>query len=170
MALCLLLNVSAGALAADRNASFLTPEELARLNSGQQTGYQAPIGGSPASGRNNGFLSPEEVAKLGAKPISGNVVGGRNKNFLTSEEAAKVEAQLKGTAKSVRGAIGSARIANCKEWVNVRAEASTKSKPIGKAYLGDTVNVLYWNTAATWAYANYGGSKTGWVSGQFLVR
>lgn len=171
MALCFLtLSMGTGALAAERNGSFLTPDELARLGGGQQPGYQAPISGSPTSGRNGSFLSPEEVARLGTMPISGNVVGGRDKNYLTSEEAAKVQAQLKGTAKNVRGAIGSAKIANCKEWVNVRVEASTKSKAIGKAYLGDTVNVLYWNTAATWAYANYGGSKTGWISGQFLVR
>lgn len=172
MAMCLLLSMGTSALAAERNSNFLTPEELARLNSGQPiSSYQSPgIGNSPTSGRNNNFLTPEEIAKLGSTPISGNVMGGRDKNFLTPEEAAKVQTQLKNTTKNVRGTIGSAKIANCKEWVNVRAEASTKSKSVGKAYLGDTVNILYWNTAATWAYANYGGSKTGWISGQFLVR
>ncbi len=66
---------------------------------------------------------------------------------------------------------GEAKIVNCKEWVNVRSDPSTRSKPVGKAYLGATLNVLQWDSTGTWAYARYNSQgDTGWISGQFIRR
>lgn len=63
-----------------------------------------------------------------------------------------------------------AKIGRCKEWVNIRSGPSTKHDIIGRAYLGETIELVEWNQGETWCKVYYdNGNKVGWVFGKFIV-
>lgn len=138
----LLLALSLGATGtalADRDTRFLLPEEV------RTSTVNAPNAAQSINGRDGMFLTPEEIAAQGL--------------------AAHTSAQ--GTAAARQS--GGAHIGNCRNWVNVRGDASTKNAPIGRINAGDAVSVLYWNAAGDWAFVAYeAGSKAGWVFGRFI--
>lgn len=69
------------------------------------------------------------------------------------------------------GNLQSARIGNCREYVNLRDGPSTDSPIIGKAYLGTPLELMEWNREGDWCKVllNNRGSAA-WVAGQFIVR
>jgi len=61
-------------------------------------------------------------------------------------------------------------IGNCKEWVNVRSGPGIEYDIIGKAYLGEEIELLQWNNGETWCRIYYNnGNNIGWVQGNFII-
>lgn len=61
------------------------------------------------------------------------------------------------------------RIVRCSEWVNVRGTSSTDGTIIGKAFLGEAIELLEWNQGGTWCKVLYnGGNNAGWIFGKFI--
>ncbi len=103
---------------------------------------------------------------------------GHNVDFSLPAETAEVnqfepsEIHMNGTGGilyAVNFGNGIWRIGNCREWVNLRADPSTKNPPLGRVYLRDAVTILGWNQDKSWARVAVGG-MTGWVFGKFVVR
>lgn len=142
------------AFADERDARFLLPSEVPSNGSNpniQSTGM-----------RDMSFLLPIEAPNTSSQAS----LGARDMSFLTPNEA-----NAKGSASGFAGARrnGSANIGNCREWVNVRKDPSTKNKPIGKAIKGALINILYWSNDGVWAYAQLNDKLTGWVHGRFVT-
>ncbi len=150
-------------LSPQRDPRFLMPGEIPGGATTVPTGnYYAPTTITQGT-RDFRFLTSEEFS---SGIYGGSAQGTRDARFLTP-------GQMPGGGTSGNGVriTGEAKIANCKEWVNVRPDPSTRNKPLGKAYLGATLNVLYWDSTGTWAYTRYNGyGETGWISGQFIRR
>ena len=129
-----------------RDTRFLLPEEVQGSASGTASIYANTISSSPGiNGRNAMFLTPEEISGQGG--------------------SARTSTQL---ASSTRRS-GDAYIGNCKNWINVRGDASTQNTPVGRINVGEAISVLYWNVAGDWAYVLYqDGASTGWVFGKFI--
>lgn len=63
-----------------------------------------------------------------------------------------------------------ATIGHCAEWANIRSGPGTNFGIIGRVYLGDTVELLQWNTDGEWCKVLYGGgSNVGWLHGKYII-
>jgi uncharacterized protein YgiM (DUF1202 family) len=140
------------AFAEDRDTRYLQPGEVANnTQNASSTGV-----------RDMAFLLPSEVPTQSSQPPP----GARDMSFMTPDEAS-AKSNTSGSVGFRRS--GSARIGNCREWINVRNDPSTKNKPIGRATKGAEVNVLYWSNDGVWAYAKMNDTFTGWIHGQFVI-
>ena len=139
--------------AGERDASFLQPGEAAALN----------LNASNERTRDKTFLLSSEVAALN---LNTSNEGARDKTFLLPGE---VSGSPQSSASTGFRRTGSAKIGNCREWVNVRNDPSTRNKPIGRATKGAVINILNWSNDGVWAYVKLNDNRMGWIHGQFFL-
>lgn len=63
-----------------------------------------------------------------------------------------------------------AALGNCKEWAHVRSGPGAHFGEVGKAYLGETLELLQWSADGNWCKVFYnGGNNVGWIYGAFII-
>lgn len=149
------------ATSGSRDTRFLTADEIAAQ--GQATTTTT----TGSTSRDQRFLTPEEIAKSGNLNSSGANSGNRNRSFLTAGEIPKDQ---NGNPLNVApvGSGGTAKVVNCKSWVNVRSGPGTNNKIQGQANLGDTLTIIEWDSTNTWANVYYNGKGPGWIHKDFI--
>lgn len=103
---------------------------------------------------------PTGAPPTGAPPTSAPPTSApKTKSFSSAND---VPVQQQSYEKAVIG--------HCKEWVNVRSGPGAGFGIIGKAYLGENIELLQWDKGEVWCKVLYnGGGNVGWVHGKYII-